>query len=300
MERLRAVTEDIIALRRTGSDSSVQRRRYDFLAPANWVAIIGMADPLPLADSCPDIIEAALYSGIPRRLRTLAPADGFVCLLDAVIQRLAPVEDLLELHEHREKWKKTSASTAGAIVSLGRRFEYDQITKVHQSLEGQAADTFGPWLLSIGLVRTLLDISAKSTNARHAMMVNIGEWTPQLDSFFAAVPYRGLRRRAARYGARSWARTAGGQPPTLLATAPSAAFLNAGFRGFCAEWLHAQGRGCLQASSFEAVDLSELMKIGQRLEASAQGDLNPESWCLIALQECQTKLEDGIFGEFDD
>ena len=84
LDRLLAVT----TLRPAEADPKNPRMQFDQNAPANWVAVIHMADPLSLAESCSDVLEGALYSGIPRNLDDIAPADGFLPLLDAVIEEI--------------------------------------------------------------------------------------------------------------------------------------------------------------------------------------------------------------------
>ena len=295
LDRLLAVT----TLRPAEADPKNPRMQFDQNAPANWVAVIHMADPLSLAESCSDVLEGALYSGIPRNLDDIAPADGFLPLLDAVIRGDTPVDYLLELYEHRAKWEDAS-SIPSVLVALGRRFDHDQITEADQRLKGQAASTFGPWLRSITLVHTCLEMAAQSTDAHRGMKAESWAWTPQLELFFAARSFRGLRRSAARRGARSWTQDMGGEAPPLLATAPTEAFLNAGFRAFCAEWLHAQGRRCWQSPPMDVLGLADLVKIGHRLLESTHEDLNSEEWAVVALQEFHAQLEEGRIGEFDD
>lgn len=295
LDSLLAVT----TLRPAEADPKNPRMQFDQNAPANWVAIIHMADPRSLAESCPDVLEGALYSGIPRNLNDLALADGFICLLDAVIRGDTPVDYLLELYEHRAKWEAAS-SIPSVLVALGRRFDREQIAEARRSLNGRAADVFDPWLFSVGMVDLFLEMSARSADAHRGMNAERWTWTPQLEFFFAARSYRGLRRSAARHGARSWTQAMGERAPALLATAPSEAFSNLGFRAFCAEWLHTQGNCCWKSSSIEGTGLAELVEIGRLLLASEQDGLNSEEWSVKALEEFHTRLESGRIGGFDD
>ncbi|MDB4775582.1 hypothetical protein OAG62_00510 [bacterium] len=273
--------------------------KLDQNAPANWIGIVALADPLLHSESCGEFLDTALYSGIPRGLNDLASTDGFLPLLDAVIRRDEPVEYLLELHEHRAKWESETA-IASVLVTLGRRYDREQIVEARKSLNGRAADVFDPWLFSIGMAQMFLEMSARSADAHRGMTEEGWTWTPQLESFFAARSYRGLRRSAARHGARSWTKAMGERAPALLATAPPEAFFNLGFRAFCAEWLYAQGNCCWKSSSIEQTGIAELVKIGRLLQASEQSGLNSEEWSVKAVKEFHTRLESGRIGELDD
>ena len=296
MERLRATRADITAL---GSGTSKGSSQHEFDAPACWVALIGLADPLSSARSCRRILEAALYSGIPKRLDSLVPADGNLGIIESLIRGSAPVPLLLDLREHRARWERPD-SMPSVLVTLAQTFEARQFSETSRKLDGDSAAIFQPWLFAAELVHALLEMGEASNESDRAATTRIDEWTPQLDSFFASQSYRGLRRRAARRGGRTWAKRFGGDPPPLLTVTIPSALENPGFRAFCEEWLHAQGRSCISSNAIETPDLSALINIASHLETSGSGGRDGDSWSLTELKRFQADLQRGNFGDFDD
>lgn len=293
---IRAATEESEAFNPNEQRTSRSRGDRGVQADPLWLGLLGASDPGHRSTVCRQVLDVALYRGVPRHLIDLMPPQGLGLTVIAAARGTLPIADLEAVARLSTRWIGSTDTSSDLVVAA----ELLGAERLGTLLTDQSMDScpvLKSWCLATAAVATLAELGRGRTTGLDSLARGLNEGIDSLVAFFSNRSFRGMRRLAARRGAAVLLPPPGGDRipvPTFLVDVAPAHRRCPGFRSFAAETLFAMGRAAVNRPSLDETDLQSLIDAASELASVDGGRSTCEiDWVVPNLRRLQEQSENG-------